>query len=54
VADHHFALATADTCCAPGYTEVSLRNLSTDQPAFLFMADESPLHHKLGVFENRG
>ncbi|MDP1649322.1 MAG: cupin domain-containing protein [Rubrivivax sp.] len=54
VAAQRFTLAAADTCCAPGYTEVSLRNLSADQPAFLFMADESPLHHKLGVFENRG
>ncbi|MBE0547883.1 MAG: cupin domain-containing protein [Rubrivivax sp.] len=54
VAEQRFTLAAADTCCAPGYTEVSLRSLSADQPAFLFMADESPLHHKLGVFENRG
>jgi len=47
-------LHEADTCCTPGYTEVTLRNLSTSQPAFLFMADESPLHRKLGVYENRG
>jgi len=49
-----FHLAEADTCCAPGYSEVLLRNLSGDVPAFLFIADESPLHRKLGVFENRG
>ena len=49
-----FTLAEADTCCAPGYSAVTLRNLSSDQPAFIFMADESPLHRKLGVFENRG
>ena len=49
-----FTLAEADTCCAPGYTAVSLRNMSPDQPAFLFMADESPLHRKLGVYEVRG
>lgn len=54
IADATFTLNEADTCCAPGYTEVTLRNLSTDQPAFFFMADESPLHRKLGVFENRG
>lgn len=47
-------LHEADTCCTPGYTEVTLRNLSTTQPAFLFMADESPLHRKLGVYEHRG
>ena len=49
-----FTLAEADTCCAPGYTEVTLRNTSAEAPAFLFLADETPLHRKLGVFENRG
>lgn len=48
-----FALAPADTCCAPGYTPVSLKNRSTSEPAFLFIADESPLHKKLGVYEVR-
>jgi gentisate 1,2-dioxygenase len=49
-----FQLATADTCCAPGYTEISLRNRSVSEPAFIFIADESPLHRKLGVYEQRG
>jgi gentisate 1,2-dioxygenase len=49
-----FTLAEADTCCAPGYTSVQLANCSPDLPAFLFIADETPLHRKLGVFENRG
>jgi gentisate 1,2-dioxygenase len=48
-----FTLAEADTCCAPGYTAVTLRNRSADQPSFVFMADESPLHRKLGVYEVR-
>lgn len=48
-----FALAEADTCCAPGYTAVTLRNQRADAPSFLFMADESPLHRKLGVYEVR-
>ena len=48
-----FVLAEADTCCAPGYTTLSLRNRSADTPAFLFIADEAPLHRKLGVFESR-
>ena len=48
------ALLEADTCFAPGYSAVSLRNASSDQPAFIFIADESPLHRKLGVLENRG
>lgn len=53
IGDSRFSLASADTCCAPGYTEVQLRNLSEDAPAFVFMADESPLHRKLGVYEVR-
>jgi len=48
-----FSLAAADTCCAPGYTPVILKNRSASEPAFLFVADESPLHKKLGVFETR-
>lgn len=48
-----FTLAEADTCCAPGYSEITLRNLRTEAPAFIFIADESPLHRKLGVYETR-
>ena len=51
---HTFELAEADTCCAPGYTAVSLRNCSQAQAAYVFIADESPLHRKLGVYETRG
>jgi gentisate 1,2-dioxygenase len=54
IEDSTFTLAEADTCCAPGYTAVTLTNRSADKPAFVFMADESPLHRKLGVYENRG
>lgn len=46
-------LAEADTCCAPGYSRIHLHNRSANQPAFLFVADESPLHKKLGVYEER-
>jgi gentisate 1,2-dioxygenase len=49
-----FQLAAADTACVPGYTGVTLTNASTTEPAFLFLADESPLHRKLGVYEERG
>lgn len=52
--EQQFSLAEGDTCCAPGYTPVSLTNPSADAPAFVFIADETPLHRKLGVFENRG
>ncbi len=46
-----FALKEADTCCAPGYTQVTLTNASATAPSFVFIADESPLHRKLGVYE---
>lgn len=49
-----FTMVEADTCCAPGYTAVTLKNRSTTAPAFLFVADEAPLYRKLGVYENRG
>ncbi|AKJ28700.1 cupin domain-containing protein [Caldimonas brevitalea] len=49
-----FTLVEADTCCAPGYCEVTLTNRSGDAAAFLFIADETPLHRKLGIFETRG
>jgi gentisate 1,2-dioxygenase len=47
-------LAEADTACAPGYEAVTLNNLSLEHPCFVFMADETPLHRKLGVYEVRG
>jgi gentisate 1,2-dioxygenase len=53
IAEQRFALNEADTCCAPGYTAVTLQNLKADAPSFVFIADESPLHRKLGVYENR-
>ena len=54
VDDSVFTLAEADTCCVPGYTPVRLANRSTEKPAFVFIADETPLHRKLGVYEVRG
>lgn len=53
VASHAFTLDEADTCCAPGYTPLTLVNRSATEPAFLFIADEAPLHRKLGVYEVR-
>jgi gentisate 1,2-dioxygenase len=53
VFDKRFALVEADTCCTPGYEPVTLTNRSAGQPAFVFIADESPLHRKLGVYETR-
>jgi gentisate 1,2-dioxygenase len=53
VGEAHFAMDEADTCCAPGFTEVRLLNRLNDRPSFLFLADESPFHRKLGVYEKR-
>jgi gentisate 1,2-dioxygenase len=53
IEDHAFTLAEADTCCAPGFSRVSLRNRTAGVPSFLFVADESPLHRKLGLLETR-
>ena len=53
VEDQRFALAEADTCCVPGYRAMTLTNASLDTPSFLFIADETPLHKKLGIFETR-
>lgn len=54
IVDRTFTMVEADTCCAPGYESVTLKNLHPDQPSFVFIADESPLHRKLGVYEDRG
>ena len=54
VGEQCFMLAQADTCCAPGYTRVTLVNASLAEPTCFFIADEAPLHRKLGVYENRG
>ena len=32
---------------------LTLRNRQDSGPSFLFVADESPLHRKLGVYETR-
>ncbi len=53
VEDQRFLLAPADTCCAPGYVPVTLANRSATLPAFVFLADETPLHKKLGIYEVR-
>jgi len=53
VEEQRLRLTEADTCCVPGYAAVTLSNASPDTPAFLFIADETPLHKKLGVFETR-
>jgi len=46
-------LAEADTCVVPGYTSIQIRNGSASAPTFVFIADEAPLHRKIGVYEVR-
>jgi len=36
--EHKFSLAEADTCCAPGFSSVTLHNASSGAPAFIFIA----------------
>ena len=52
--DKVFTLNEADTACVPGYGAVVLKNLNATHPCYVFMTDESPLHRKLGVYENWG
>ena len=47
------AAAKSDTFCAAGFARVRLANRSGSKPAFLVCADESPVHRKLGYFEER-
>jgi gentisate 1,2-dioxygenase len=53
VGEEEFSLSAADTCCAPGYTPLSLHNQSASAPAWFFMADDAPFQKKLGVYEVR-
>ena len=53
VESERFDLVEADTCCVPGYTSVTLTNQFKEKPSYLFIADESPPHRKLGVYEQR-
>jgi gentisate 1,2-dioxygenase len=51
--DTAIAFEHADTFCAPGLATVRLANRSSRAPLYLVSADESPLHRKLGVYEQR-
>jgi gentisate 1,2-dioxygenase len=53
VNDSSIAFERADTFCAPGLATVRLANRSSLAPLYLVSADESPLHRKLGVYEQR-
>ncbi|MCB1639499.1 MAG: cupin domain-containing protein [Thiothrix sp.] len=47
-----FELGESDTCCAPCFAAVSFKN-SGSKPAFVFIADEAPIHQKLGLYSER-
>lgn len=53
VNDTVIAFDPGDTFCAPGLAAVRLANRSSHAPAYLILADESPLQRKLGVYEQR-
>jgi gentisate 1,2-dioxygenase len=53
VNERAIAFEHADTFCAPGLAMVRLANRSGRAPAYVVMADESPLQRKLGVYEQR-
>jgi gentisate 1,2-dioxygenase len=46
-------LTQADTFCAPNFGRVRLANASSTKPLFLIEANESPVHRKLGLYEER-
>ena len=53
IGDTVLDLTQSDTACVPGWTTLKLQNSSSKAPAFIAMADESPVHRKLGIFEQR-
>ncbi len=53
IGQHTFQLHDADTCCAPCFAEIDLINCNKDAPSFVFIADETPLQTKLGVYSTR-
>lgn len=46
---HQFS--EADTMAIPTHARLTLANDSAQQPAYLFMVDDAPLHRKLGIYE---
>jgi gentisate 1,2-dioxygenase len=53
IGDEDVRFEPADTFCAPGFAPTRIANGSGRDPLFLIVADESPVHRKLGVFETR-
>jgi len=53
IGDTSFGWTERDTLCAPGFVRVTVENASPTEPAFAIVADESPVHRALGLYETR-
>ena len=42
-----------DTLCAPGFARVTIANASSSRPAFIVIADESPVHNAFAIYQTR-
>jgi gentisate 1,2-dioxygenase len=49
--DRPFPWSAHDTIACPTFAQVTHRNTSTKQPAFLLQVDDAPLQSKLGFYE---
>jgi len=41
----------SDTLAIPTHADVTVKNTSSDTPAFIFVVDDAPLQRKLGIYE---
>ena len=48
-----FRLEQSDSFCAPGLARIRIANRLGSKPLYLIGADESPVHRKLGLYEER-
>jgi len=53
VDEHTLAFEQGDTFCVPGFAHIELDNDDAREALCLIVADESPVHRKLGVYETR-
>lgn len=48
----NFIMTRSDTSVAPCFAEIDLSNL-TDEPCYVFVADEAPFQQKIGIYSER-
>lgn len=48
--NNNFDMKQSDTSCVPCFAPVTFVNNNADQPTFIFIADESPVQKKLGLY----